>query len=196
MSRKKKSWRGIRRNLDLPRHLPAVPPADSSELRAKAIPIVGPSGSGKTELICRLLDWLVRQGLKVAVLKHTHHHDLGDQGKDTWRFRQAGARVVALAAPGLLQISRCLPEEPPLAPILAELAPGSDLILVEGYKTGHLPKVGAGASGSRLPDAAGLSPVVAWVSARPSGPTRSAGVSSSTGWRKSAGLSGISSRAG
>ena len=90
---------------------------------AKALSIVGFSGSGKTELICRLLDWLVRQGLKVAVLKHTHHHDPGDQGKDTWRFRQAGARVVALAAPGLLQVSHAFPEEPPAPPDPGVLKP-------------------------------------------------------------------------
>ena len=107
----------------------------------KAIAIVGPSGSGKTELLCRLLDWFARQGLRVAVLKHTHHHDLGDRGKDTWRFRQAGARAVALAGPGLLQITRTYPEEPHLAAALAELAPGVDLILVEGYKSGSLPKI-------------------------------------------------------
>jgi len=107
----------------------------------KALSIVGFSGSGKTDLICRLLDWLVRQGLKVAVLKHTHHHDPGDRGKDTWRFRQAGARVVALAAPGLLQVSHAFPEEPPLPLILESLSPEVDLILVEGYKSGPLPKI-------------------------------------------------------
>lgn len=107
----------------------------------KAIAIVGPSGSGKTELICRLLDWFAHQGLRVAVLKHTHHCDLGDRGKDTWRFRQAGARVVALAGPGLLQLTRAYPEEPQLAAALAELASGVDLILVEGYKSGSLPKI-------------------------------------------------------
>ncbi|MCL4502808.1 MAG: molybdopterin-guanine dinucleotide biosynthesis protein B, partial [Deltaproteobacteria bacterium] len=108
---------------------------------AKALSIVGFSGSGKTELICLLLDWLIRQGIRVAVLKHTHHLDPGDRGKDTWRFRQAGARAVALAAPGLLQVSRSFPEEPPLPMILESLSPEADLILVEGYKSGPLPKI-------------------------------------------------------
>lgn len=129
---------------------------------AKALSIVGLSGSGKTELICRLLDWLVRRGLKVAVLKHTHHDDLGDQGKDTWRFRQAGARAVALAAPGLLQVSHAFPEEPPLPMILASLNPEVDLILVEGYKSGPLPKIVVlhPRSEKRLPD---LTQVIALV---------------------------------
>ncbi len=107
----------------------------------KALAIVGLSGSGKTELVCRLLDWFARQGLKVAVLKHTHHRDPGDRGKDTWRFRQAGAPVVALAGPGLLQVTRVYPEEPPLTAALDELAPGVDLVLVEGYKSAALPKI-------------------------------------------------------
>ncbi len=107
----------------------------------KVISMVGPSGSGKTELICGLLDWFARQGLRVAVLKHTHHRDLGDQGKDTWRFRQAGARVVALASPGLVQITRTCAEEPPLSAVLTELAAGVDLVLVEGYKSGPLPQI-------------------------------------------------------
>ncbi|MGP8050485.1 MAG: molybdopterin-guanine dinucleotide biosynthesis protein B [Desulfobaccales bacterium] len=108
---------------------------------AKALAIVGPSGSGKTELICRLLEWFAQRGLKVAVLKHTHHRDVGDRDKDTWRFRQAGARVVALAAPGLLQVSRQLPGEPSLSETLAALGREADLILVEGYKSGPLPKI-------------------------------------------------------
>ncbi len=132
----------------------------------KALSIVGFSGSGKTELICRLLDWLGRQGLRVAVLKHTHHPDPGDQGKDTWRFRQAGARVVALAAPGLLQISRSFSEEPSLAEILESLSPEADLVLVEGYKTGPLPKIAVlnPVLKERLPE---LSQIIALVSPTP-----------------------------
>jgi len=108
---------------------------------AKAISLVGPSGSGKTELICRLLAWFAAQGLKVAVLKHSHKLLLADDAKDTGRFRQAGAQVVALAAPGFLQITQTSPTEPPLTQVLTTLAPQADLILVEGYKTGPLPKV-------------------------------------------------------
>jgi molybdopterin-guanine dinucleotide biosynthesis adapter protein len=127
---------------------------------------VGPSNSGKTELICRLLEWFSAHKLRAAVLKHSHHQHLGDDGKDTWRYRQAGGRLVALAAPGVLQITRSSPEEPPLDAILAQLAPGSDLILVEGYKTSDLPKVALPPpdAASPLPDYPHL---VAWVSAWP-----------------------------
>jgi molybdopterin-guanine dinucleotide biosynthesis protein MobB len=146
---------------------PSPPPkAPEPAPRDKAIAIVGPSNSGKTELICRLLEWFAAQGLKVAVLKHSHKLHLGDEDKDTGRYRQAGGRLVALAAPGLLQITRSVLAEPPLAAILAELAPAADLILVEGYKTSDLPKVGlvAPEAVSSLPDYPRL---VAWVSVLP-----------------------------
>ena len=148
---------------------PAAPATPASPaLRPKAFAIVGSSNSGKTELICRLLEWFSAQGLRVAVLKHSHHQHLGDDGKDTWRYRQAGARLVGLAAPGLLQIT--ISQEPPLDELLAELAPMVDFILVEGYKTSDLPKIGLAPpdAASPLPDYPHL---VAWVSARPL-PTR------------------------
>ena len=127
---------------------------------------MGPSNSGKTELICGLLEWFAAHNLRVAVLKHSHHQHLGDDGKDTWRYRQAGARLAALAAPGLLQITRSDPQEPALMAVLAELAPEADLILVEGYKGSDLPKVALAPreAAAPLPD---YPQVIAWVSARP-----------------------------
>jgi molybdopterin-guanine dinucleotide biosynthesis adapter protein len=139
----------------------ALPPSG-----IKAIAIVGPSNSGKTELICGLLVRFTAQGLKVAVLKHTHKEHLGDEGKDTWRYRQAGGQLVALAAPGVLQVTRTYPSGPPLAAILSELAQGNDFVLVEGYKTSALPKLGVLGPQvtSPLPDYPNL---VAWVSPVP-----------------------------
>lgn len=142
------------------------PPAKSLTAGDKALTFVGPSGSGKTELICRLLPWFEAQGLKVAVLKHSHKRNLGEAGKDTRRFAQAGARLVALAAPGLLQVTRYSSEDPPLPTVLAALAQDADLILVEGYKGSPLPKVAlvAPAWETLLPDS---SQVIALVSAEP-----------------------------
>jgi molybdopterin-guanine dinucleotide biosynthesis protein B len=146
---------------------PAAPSAPAPPApRDKSIAIVGPSNSGKTTLICRLVEWCAAQNLRVAVLKHSHHQHLGDDGKDTWRYRQAGARLAALVAPGLVQITRNGPQEPALAAVLAELAPEADLILVEGYKTSDLPKVGLAPpdAGAALPDYPNL---IAWVSPGP-----------------------------
>jgi molybdopterin-guanine dinucleotide biosynthesis protein B len=108
---------------------------------AKVMSVVGPSGSGKTTLILGLLSWFQAQGLKVAVLKHSHKTILPEAGKDTGKFSRAGARAVALAAPGRLTLSRRYAGEPPLEEALAALAAAADLVLVEGYKTSDLPKI-------------------------------------------------------
>jgi molybdopterin-guanine dinucleotide biosynthesis protein MobB len=87
----------------------------------------------------------------VAVLKHSHHQDLEahEEGKDTWRYRRAGARATALAAPGFLQVTARFSGEPTLAQALAPLSADADLILVEGYKSGPLPKVAVLGPGGR-----------------------------------------------
>ncbi len=104
------------------------------------ISLVGASGSGKTELICRLIAWFKSQGLKVAVLKHSHKTNLAES--DCARsYRQAGAHAVAQAGPRLVQITRYVPGEPDLAEVLAGLAPQADLVIVEGYKQSPLPKI-------------------------------------------------------
>ena len=141
------------------------PPAISAA-GSKAISFVGPSGSGKTALICRLVPWFKAQGLEVAVLKHTHKQYLGEARKDTGRFAQAGARLVDLAGPGGLQITRYSSADPPLETVLAALAPEADLILVEGYKGSSLPKVALVGPGVEdvLPD---LSQVIALISTEP-----------------------------
>lgn len=54
--------------------------------------ISGRSGQGKTTLIEALLPWLRAHGLIVNVIKHSHHSiELEPPGKDSARFRRAGA---------------------------------------------------------------------------------------------------------
>jgi len=54
--------------------------------------IAGWSGSGKTTLLERLIPALARRGVRVGVIKQTHHDfELDRPGKDSHRLRQAGA---------------------------------------------------------------------------------------------------------
>ncbi|HQT00805.1 MAG: molybdopterin-guanine dinucleotide biosynthesis protein B [Hydrogenophilales bacterium 16-64-46] len=108
----------------------------------KVFGIAGYSGSGKTTLIERVLPVLAARGLRVAVLKHTHHSvDLDQPGKDSWRAREAGAAAVLLvsdARSALLVEHRA--EPPVLAELLARLPP-CDLVLVEGWKREPIAKL-------------------------------------------------------
>lgn len=108
----------------------------------KVFGIAGYSGSGKTTLIERVLPQLTARGLRVAVIKHTHHDfDLDRTGKDSWRAREAGAATVLLASDHRTAVLTEHRDTPPvLGDLLAQL-PQCDLVLVEGYKREAIPKL-------------------------------------------------------
>lgn len=98
--------------------------------------MVGWSGSGKTTLLEYLVGALAARGLRVNVIKHSHHDVLLEPPhKDSARLRMAGAAEVMLASPFRVAVMRELrgAPEPTLADHLARLAP-ADLTVVEGYK--------------------------------------------------------------
>ena len=105
--------------------------------------IAGRSGSGKTTLIEAMLPLLGARGLKVSVIKHSHHDfEMEPPGKDSARFRQAGAQEVMVASPfryAIVHELRGAPE-PSLAKQVARLAP-ADLVLVEGFKQAAIPRI-------------------------------------------------------
>ena len=105
--------------------------------------IVGWSGSGKTTLLEALLPLLGQAGLKVNVIKHSHHDlTLEPAGKDSARFRTAGAQEVMVCSPYRWAITHELRghAEPALVEQLERLAP-ADLTLVEGFKHDAHPKL-------------------------------------------------------
>jgi molybdopterin-guanine dinucleotide biosynthesis protein B len=121
----------------------------------KTIGFVGQSGSGKTTLIERLISVFVQRGLTVSALKHAHHgFDIDRPGKDSFRFRSAGAAQVLLAAPQRWALMTELRSQAlGLEQLLAELAP-CDLVLVEGFRSeGNILRIEV-----RGPDESGPSP--------------------------------------
>lgn len=102
------------------------------------------SGNGKTTLIEGLIPLLVARGLKVSVIKHSHHaFEVDRPGKDSHRYRQAGATDVQMIFGG--------PADPDLPKLLDRITP-SDLVLVEGFKNAPIPKIEVHrmAAGTRL----------------------------------------------
>ncbi len=67
--------------------------------------VVGHSGSGKTTLVEKLLRELSGRGLRVATIKHAHHKVVLDTpGKDSFRYKQAGAVMSMLVTSNELQL--------------------------------------------------------------------------------------------
>ena len=98
--------------------------------------IVGRRNAGKTSLICDLVRNLAGRGIRVATIKHTHHHhELDTPGKDSWKHREAGAVSVGILSPHM--IAAFMPSERGKSSTdgydrLDRMFYGSDLMLIEG----------------------------------------------------------------
>ncbi|UOD50980.1 molybdopterin-guanine dinucleotide biosynthesis protein B [Orrella daihaiensis] len=110
---------------------------------SRVLGISGRSGSGKTTLIEAMLPVFEQAGWSVNIVKHSHHDiELDPPGKDSARFRGAGAREVIISSPYRFSISRELrgAPEPSLAELIDRLSP-ADLTIVEGYHSENLPRI-------------------------------------------------------
>lgn len=109
----------------------------------RLIGFAGWSGAGKTTLLARLIPALVARGLAVSTIKHAHHNfDIDKPGKDSHTHRLAGASEVLVASGNrwaLMHELRGAPE-PELPELVAHLSE-VDIVLVEGFKRDHHPKI-------------------------------------------------------
>jgi molybdopterin-guanine dinucleotide biosynthesis protein B len=99
--------------------------------------VAGHSGAGKTTLLAGLITHLLGQGLRVGAIKHDPkgHAAYDHPGKDSWRYRHAGAAAVALSGPTTVAVYTAVRHDTPLWELAGQVAAGSplDLILAEGY---------------------------------------------------------------
>lgn len=104
--------------------------------------ITGYSGSGKTTLLEKLIPELHQLGLKIGVIKHSHHQASVDhQGKDSFRMREAGATQVALATDERWAIMTETTQPISLLALAEKFDNDHHLILVEGFKQEPIPKI-------------------------------------------------------
>ncbi len=112
------------------------------------IPVIGfaaYSGTGKTTLLIQLIPLLKKKGVRVGIIKHSHHDfEIDKPGKDSFRLRSAGADSVLLVS----QYRRAVItefsgySEPKLDEQLAIFDQSElDLILVEGFREERFPKI-------------------------------------------------------
>lgn len=110
----------------------------------KMLGITGYSGSGKTTLLEQLVPKLTALGLRVGVIKHSHHNAQVDkEGKDSWRMTQAGAAQVMMACDNRWALMTETTTEPvSLTYLSRQFDPAlTDLVLVEGFKQEPIPKI-------------------------------------------------------
>jgi molybdopterin-guanine dinucleotide biosynthesis protein B len=102
----------------------------------RVIGLAGWSGAGKTTLLTRAIPLLLKEGLRVSVVKHAHHaFDVDVPGKDSWRHREAGASEVLVSSSRRWALMHELrgADEPGLPELLARMSK-VDLVVVEGFK--------------------------------------------------------------
>jgi molybdopterin-guanine dinucleotide biosynthesis adapter protein len=102
---------------------------------------VGYRDSGKTTLVSQIVMQLKRKGYRVGVLKHdAHDFQMDVEGKDTYKYAEAGADLIAISSAAKLNILEKLQEPLELEEILQRMV-GVDMILIEGYKQANVPKI-------------------------------------------------------
>ena len=153
---------------------------DKQDKRIPVIGIAGWSGSGKTTLLVNLIRAIresasanEREEFRITVIKHDAHGIVltpvedpdiktnaplyrDTEGKDSWKFRKAGADRVILCGPKDMFMSAdvfaqafIMKRIPPsvnagtdMLDTAMRLAGKCELILVEGFKNGSLPQIG------------------------------------------------------
>jgi molybdopterin-guanine dinucleotide biosynthesis adapter protein len=102
----------------------------------KVIGLAGWSGAGKTTLLTRVIPHLLKQGLRVSVIKHAHHEfDVDVPGKDSWVHRQSGAtEVLVTSAQRWALMHELRGADEPLLPELLTKMSQVDLVIIEGFK--------------------------------------------------------------
>jgi molybdopterin-guanine dinucleotide biosynthesis protein B len=103
------------------------------------------SGTGKTTLLTRTIPVLKHHGLRIGLIKHSHHDfQIDEPGKDSFRLRAAGASPVMLISTHRRAIiTEIIAEREPRLDAQLKLFDQSelDLILVEGFKAEPFPKI-------------------------------------------------------
>ena len=104
--------------------------------------VVGRSNAGKTTLIVKMIAELVRRGYRVATIKHNRHgFEIDHEGKDSWRHKQAGARITVIASPHQVAVVEDIEKDYDISELVDRYLRNVDIVLSEGFKKNPHPKI-------------------------------------------------------
>ena len=104
--------------------------------------VVGRSNAGKTTLIAKMIAELVRRGYRVATIKHNRHgFEIDHEGKDSWRHKQAGARITVIASPHQVAVVEDIEKDYDISELVDRYLRNVDIVLSEGFKENPHPKI-------------------------------------------------------
>lgn len=118
----------------------------------RLIGICGYSGSGKTTLLKKLIPALQQRGIRLAVIKHSHHNmEIDTPGKDSYELRKAGAAQVMVACnQRWAMVTETINQSPNLMELAGQFC-NVDLVLVEGFKEEPITKIVCHRSANQKP---------------------------------------------
>ena len=114
------------------------------------IAAVGTSGSGKTTALEYLISHLSSEGYKIGSIKHIHREGftIDKEGSNTWRYAQAGAKVIVAISPDeIAVIKKTQSDLNDLDQVIATLEGEQlDIVFIEGFhrlitKRTDIPKI-------------------------------------------------------
>jgi molybdopterin-guanine dinucleotide biosynthesis protein MobB len=110
--------------------------------------VIGGKHSGKTTAVEALVKGLVKQGYKVATVKHVSQKNftIDTEGKDTWRHAKAGATITTtVAANEIATIRKGDTSRYKIDDIIKPFKTKVDVIVFEGFRklvnTENIPKI-------------------------------------------------------
>ena len=96
------------------------------------------SGTGKTTLIKQIMPLLTAEGIRIAIIKHSHHDfSIDKPGKDSYELHHAGSQQTLLTSKyrSALISENAQQQEPELVEALQRIdIKNVDLVLVEGFR--------------------------------------------------------------
>jgi len=105
----------------------------------------GESNVGKTSLIVKIVKRLTDEKFKVATVKITDKNiGIDKEGKDTWKYNQAGSKIVVLSSP--VETGFIIKQNKNIESIFQHIfvLEDCDVVLIEGANDKSIPKIRLG----------------------------------------------------